>query len=398
MTAMTEKALPKSKKAPEPSVHIWRSIPRRTLVVFLFAVFFIFTTTGFANDIINLGRQPIPRYIVAVLLSGLFAVAYAVAGIHLRGQFWKALIPLLAFQIFVMATLGHWLPDANWPIPMGAADMDRLQSRLLFDGLAIMAAVALGYTGFIYVSIHEGRRYAKARTEMAVLEAEMSAARQVQQVLLPESESFPGYAVESAYKPAKEVGGDFFQIVPVAQSGLVVVFGDVAGKGLPAAMLVSMLVGAIRTTIEDTQDPVLILHKLDERLVGRTSGGFATALAAYIDNAGSVSIANAGHLSPYLDGQEIELPGALPLGVAKGGHYEARHFDLRPGSRLAFFSDGVVEAQNQKGELFGFDRAQAISTKPVTAIVEEAVHFGQADDITVVTIERRESRNGLEHR
>jgi len=375
-------------------VHLWRTIPRKTTLVFLVAVFFIFTTTGFANDIINMGSQPIPRYAVAVLLSGLFAVGYAVAGIHLRSQFWKAMIPLLAFQIFVMATLGHWLPDAHWPIPMGSGDISRLQSRLMFDGLAIMAAVALGYTGFIYVSIREGRRYAKGRAEMAVLEAEMLAARQVQQVLLPESESFPGYAVESAYKPAKQVGGDFFQILPVGEYGLVIVFGDVAGKGLPAAMLVSMLVGAIRTTIEDTQDPVLILRKLHERLVGRTGGGFATALAARIDHDGAVSIANAGHLSPYLDGEEIELPGALPLGVMKGGQYETRHFELPAGSRLAFFSDGVVEAQNQRGELFGFDRARAISTQPVAAIVEEAVHFGQFDDITVVTVERCVQRNG----
>jgi serine phosphatase RsbU (regulator of sigma subunit) len=93
-------------------------------------------------------------------------------------------------------------------------------------------------------------------------------------------------------------------------------------------------------------------------------------------------------LSPYLDGHEIELPGALPLGVNGGGQYEATNAQLKPGSRLTFLSDGVVEAQNERGELFGFDQATAISREAASTIAEAAVQFGQADDITVVTIER----------
>jgi len=194
--------------------------------------------------------------------------------------------------------------------------------------------------------------------------------------------------VESVYQPAQQVGGDFFQILPACNGGLLIVVGDVAGKGLPAAMLVSMLVGSIRTTAEDTDDPVIMLRRLHDRLVGRAFGGFATALAARIASDGHVTIANAGHLSPYLDGREIELAGALPLGVEGGGQYETASFELGRGSRLTFYSDGVVEAQNQKGELFGFDRAQAVSAEPAAAIVKAAVQFGQSDDITVVTIER----------
>jgi serine phosphatase RsbU (regulator of sigma subunit) len=167
-----------------------------------------------------------------------------------------------------------------------------------------------------------------------------------------------------------------------------VVVGDVAGKGLPAAMLVSMLVGSIRTAAEDSSDPVIMLRRLHDRLVGRSMGGFATALAALISRDGMVTIANAGHLSPYLDGTEVELAGALPLGIADGGKFESKRFELRPGSRLTFYSDGLVEAQNKKGELFGFDRAKAISTRPAAAIVDAAIAFGQEDDITVMTIER----------
>jgi sigma-B regulation protein RsbU (phosphoserine phosphatase) len=225
--------------------------------------------------------------------------------------------------------------------------------------------------------------------EGAELEGEMAAARQVQQVMLPEQiEAITGFTIESVYLPAKQVGGDFFQILAVPEGGMLVVVGDVAGKGLPAAMLVSVLVGAIRAAAEFTHAPAHLLANLNERLVGRASGGFSTALAAYIDPTGQVTIANAGHLSPYLDGAEVELPGALPLGIVSGATYDTISFQLEPGSRLTFYSDGVVEAQNAKGQLVGFERGQQLSTQPAATIVEAARLFGQSDDITVVAIAR----------
>jgi sigma-B regulation protein RsbU (phosphoserine phosphatase) len=177
-------------------------------------------------------------------------------------------------------------------------------------------------------------------------------------------------------------------VLPAREGGLLVVVGDVAGKGLPAAMLVSVLVGAIRGVAEYTASPAELLASLNERLVGRGGGSFSTALVAHIAAGGAVTIANAGHLSPYLDGREVELNGALPLGVMSGTAYETTQFHLASGSRLTFYSDGVVEAQNHKGELFGFDRAKNLSTQPAAAIVEAAKAFGQEDDITVVTIAR----------
>lgn len=375
---------------------LWRATPPKTVVAFLLAVFFVFSTFGFANDIIAMGRQQPLRLALAILFTGLFAAFYAAAGITLRGRFWKAFLPAFALEFVVMGLLARSFPDATQPVSMGAAQLTSLQHRLTFDGLATMAAVCLGYACFIYVSINESRRHIRARTEMALLENEMAAARQVQQAIVPDpGKSFPGYTVESVYKPASQVGGDFFQILPVDQVGLLIVFGDVAGKGLPAAMLVSMLVGSIRTTVEHTHDPALLLGTLHDRLLGRTSGGFCTAVAAWIAGDGQVAVANAGHLSPYLDGHEIQLPGTLPLGIVDGGKYEITNLELRPGSRLTFVSDGVVEAQNHKGELFGFDRVDAISRKPAATIAEAAIAFGQADDITVVTIERLADRQGV---
>ena len=153
-------------------------------------------------------------------------------------------------------------------------------------------------------------------------------------------------------------------------------------------MLVSVIVGAIRSSAEYTGDPAELLANLNERLIGRTQGSFSTALVAHIASDGYMTIANAGHLSPYLDGIEIDLPGALPLGILSGTVYETRNFHLPQGSRLTFYSDGVIEAQNSRGELLGFERGRELSTQSAVAIVKAAELFGQSDDITVVAITR----------
>ena len=391
-----KKEIPDSEKPVSPR----RTTPRKTSVIFLLAVFFTFTVIAFANDIIDMGHQPRLRFALAILFSGLFAVAFAASGISLRGKFWKAFIPLMVLQTLTMVLLANLLPDAPAPVQMGAEAMGRMQGRLAFDGIATIISICLGYAGFVFVSVSEGRRHSRVHAEMsrqqALLENELAAAREVQQVILPErAEAVPGFKVESVYQPARQVGGDFFQVLPTGEGGLLVVVGDVAGKGLPAAMLVSVLVGAIRGIAEYTKDPVELLARLNERLIGRTQGGFSTALVARIEADGSVSIANAGHLSPYLDGQEVELHGALPLGVVENATYQVTHFHLAQGSRLTFYSDGVVEAQNQNGELFGFERGRAISVQPAAAIVQAATQFGQEDDITVVTIERLANGEGL---
>jgi phosphoserine phosphatase RsbU/P len=230
-------------------------------------------------------------------------------------------------------------------------------------------------------------RSTRMSRQQAMLESEMAAAREVQQIILPDTmEQVPGFSIETAYVPAQQVGGDFFQILPAPEGSLLVVIGDVAGKGLPAAMLVSVLVGAIRGVAEYTAEPAELLANLNQRLVGRVSGGFSTALAARIFPDGSVVMANAGHLAPYLDGNEVDVPGALPLGATRGTRYETVRMQLPRGSRLTFYSDGIVEAQNAEGELFGFDRGRAISSEPVAAIVEAAKGFGQQDDMTVIAI------------
>jgi hypothetical protein len=240
------------------------------------------------------------------------------------------------------------------------------------------------------------RRFTIARRREERWEGALEAARQVQQVLLPEAiPHVAGFEIDCIYRPAEIVGGDFFQILPVGDGDLLVVIGDVAGKGLPAAMMVSMLVGAVRTEVAHGAGPGQLLSTLNERMTGRSHASFTTCLCARISAGGELLIANAGHPAPYCSGQELELPGALPLGVVGGASYEVARFRLAPGDFLTFLSDGVIEAQDKTGHLLGFDRTQELSQQPAVDIAEAASRFGQVDDITVVSI-AYQGRSGIE--
>jgi serine phosphatase RsbU (regulator of sigma subunit) len=194
----------------------------------------------------------------------------------------------------------------------------------------------------------------------------------------------PGYEVDSVYNPATEVGGDFFHVEPTPDGGLLVILGDVAGKGLQAAMNVSILMGALRRTSE--KSPARILESLNRVLIG--SDSFTTCQVAWFGPDGEVVVANAGHLPPYLNTQEVRLPGGLPLGVINEVKYDEVRLYLHPGDRLLMMSDGVVEARQGSGELFGFDRVHNLSNQTAFYIADAAKAFGQEDDITVLTIRR----------
>ncbi|MFP5205590.1 MAG: SpoIIE family protein phosphatase [Acidobacteriota bacterium] len=299
------------------------------------------------------------------------------------------LVPAVAGSLFIYAELAVFLMSL---VPSLATASVRA-SKILFTPAIGPFTVNLQYLSgclsVLALGIILVRRSTRIAQQQAQIDAELAAAREVQQILLPErTETMPGFAVESAYEPVREIGGDFYQMLPQADGSLLLVIGDVEGKGLPAAMLVSVLVGAIRGAAEYTTEPAELLANLNQRLVGRVGGSLATALAARISPDGAVVLANAGHLAPYLDGKEVLIAGALPLGAKAGTEYETEHFQLARGSRLLFVSDGVVEARNGQGELFGFERSRGLSAEPVARIVETAKSFGQNDDITAIAITR----------
>jgi hypothetical protein len=217
------------------------------------------------------------------------------------------------------------------------------------------------------------------------LDAEFEAAREMQESLVQQLPETPGFVMETAYRPASHVGGDFYRVFTANDGALLVVAGDVSGKGLKAAMTVSVLAGAMESI--ETREPGLFLTKLNRAAMAHVRSGFVTCCAALIRRNGEAVIANAGHLAPYRDGREVEVDAGLPLGIVTDASYTET---TTHGDRFVFVSDGEVEAENARRELFGFDRTRSMSVKPAREIAEAAQAWGQNDDITVVTVRRVE--------
>jgi hypothetical protein len=244
------------------------------------------------------------------------------------------------------------------------------------------------------------RQQTRERRRQLFVESELKSAQEIQNVLVPEeTPSVPGFAISSLYWPAGEVGGDMFQVIPGPTGDVLIILADVSGKGLKAAMTVSLLVGAVRTLADITSNPLTILSTLNQRLIGRSNGGFTTCLVLHVSSTGMVTLANAGHLPPFLNGEAIPLEGSLPLGLLPGTDFPITHFQLNQGDDLTLYTDGVLEAQRESGELFGFDRtAQLLSSRPsVRTIAETARTFGQVDDITVIKIARTPTTSTQTH-
>jgi hypothetical protein len=285
-------------------------------------------------------------------------------------DYWSFLRDLVQYAHF--DSLLRYFPFA---LPVGSYQIDFYK----FGDLAFYIAVLL----FL---VQRTVRIARERNQA---EAELEAARIVQQMLIPdEIPSIPGFILQSVYKPAGQVGGDFFQILPLKNGGVLLVIGDVSGKGMPAAMTVSLLVGTVRTLAHYTQSPGEILAAMNQRILTRSGGGFTTCLVLRADNDGKLTAANAGHLSPYLAGRELPLQNGLPLGLSADTSYPESTFQLDPAQQLTMLTDGIVEARDKAGALFGFDRTAALSLQPAEAIAQAAEAFGQDDDITALTLAR----------
>ncbi|HEY1766182.1 MAG TPA: PP2C family protein-serine/threonine phosphatase [Terracidiphilus sp.] len=289
------------------------------------------------------------------------------------------LIPLVLSLVgiiepIVTASVKEWTGrDAHSPLTVYAGPIPvHFASIADFTGVLVIVLIIFG-------------RFLRIHRDQERVSSELAAARSVQELMIPQEKlATPGFEVDSIYNPANEVGGDFFHVEASGDAGILVVIGDVAGKGLKAAMNVSMLIGALRRTAE--RSPARILESLNRVLVGTES--FTTCQAAWFGSNGELVLANAGHLPPYLNTQEITLAGGLPLGFLPDVHYEELRLYLHPGDRVLLLSDGVVEARQSSGELFGFERVHNLSNQSAFYLAEAAKAFGQEDDITILTVRR----------
>jgi hypothetical protein len=306
---------------------------------------------------------------------------------------------LVAILTFLNGLI-YWIENAtdqgirftHWTLP---AKIEAPLFRLSGSAFSLPTILrTLMFISIVYAVIHytiEGRR------RQVSMERELQNARELQQVLVPETlPTLDGFSLTSAYHPAQEVGGDFFQIIPLEKGSTLIVLGDVSGKGLRAAMAVSLIVGAMRMVAETTSSPGEILAALNRRLVGRLQGGFATAIALRLDSDGMCTMATAGHPAPYLNDEELTFPGTLPLGVGTATSYDEIRLHLSELDQLALYTDGLLEARSKSGELYSFDRLKTLfSSRPTAAqAAEAAVNFGQDDDITVLTLTRLKSGEG----
>lgn len=230
-------------------------------------------------------------------------------------------------------------------------------------------------------------RLSRLAREQARTSAEMSAAREIQQQLVPTVlPALTGCELEAAYLPAAEVGGDFYQVLRQPDGSSLIVVGDVSGKGLRAAMTGALAIGSLRTLAEEMVSPAILLTRLNQQIVAAQQGGFITCLCASVAADGRIALANAGHLPPYRNGAEMELEASLPLGIREGERYAQSTVQMEAGDQITLLTDGVVEAQAANDELFGFDRTRGLSRDSAASIAAAAQLFGQRDDITVLTL------------
>jgi serine phosphatase RsbU (regulator of sigma subunit) len=332
------------------------------------------------------GRFPSDTYVLiqaaiifpaALLLTILLLVWYRRGN---REAGWLILPSLLPLTMGALFDLGFA------SIVLGWGRFDFLDSVIPLGLLQIQPTDLANLLFLIAIAVVMFFRFSRVNRERAHADAELEAAREVQRRLVQPVINTPGFLVESAYLPAAQVGGDFYQVRACQDGSLLIAVGDVSGKGLPAALSVAAIVGALRALPELA--PELVLQALNRGLSGNLQGGFVTCCALRVAPDGSVTFANAGHLSPFCNGHEIELESGFPLGLVPGAEYPETHYRLNPGDRLTLLSDGVVEARNAAGELFGFERTAKISSQSADQIAHAAQAFGQEDDITVLTLAR----------
>jgi serine phosphatase RsbU (regulator of sigma subunit)/predicted ester cyclase len=251
------------------------------------------------------------------------------------------------------------------------------------------------------------RRLEQEMRERERIEQELRVARSIQRASLPEEvPTLEGWQISPLYQPAREVGGDFYDFHPLSGGRLGLVVGDATGKGVPAALVTSTTCGMLRAVSQasDSSSPGEMLRRVNEALVPSIPANmFVTCFYAILDpESGHLAYANAGHDVPYLhrngNAEELRARG-MPLGLMPGMSYEENETMLDAGEAALFYSDGLVEAHDPQGEMFGFPRLQALVAELGEerflgdSLLEELYSFvgegwEQEDDITLLTLRR----------
>ncbi len=250
--------------------------------------------------------------------------------------------------------------------------------------------------------VREQQLEAKERERM---EQELRVAHLIQQTLLPkELPKPPGWRIHAYYQPARAVGGDFYDFIQLADGRLGIFVGDVTDKGVPAALVMATTRSILRFAAEKETSPGCVLERANELLVADIPANmFVTCLYMILEPAsGEIVFANAGHNPPYCCGKDniVELRATgMPLGLMPGMTYDEKQARLSEGQCVLFYSDGLTEAHNPQGEMYGFERVKGMMSKVgggmsfIKQILQDLNQFTtsaweQEDDITLVTLYR----------
>lgn len=310
----------------------------------------------------------------------------------LRAQGVELIVPLIGQgELLGALYLGPRLSDQ----PYSTDD------RRLLGSLASQVAPAVK----VAKMVREQQAEAKERER---IDHELKVAALIQQTLLPKDlPAIAGWDVGAFYRPARAVGGDFYDFISIGDGRLGVVIGDVTDKGVPAALVMATCRSMLRSASQQHDSPSAILASVNEALVPEIPPAmFVTCLYAIVDtNAGEVVFANAGHNLPYVRRQDgvVELRATgMPLGLMPGMSYEEKRYEMSAGQLMVLTSDGITEAHNAEGEMYGFPRLRGIVARcspgddPITTLVDDLERFTgraaeQEDDITLVIVRRTAS-------
>jgi hypothetical protein len=357
----------------------WRNVPRKSAVVFLFGVFSTFTTVGFAADIGDMGRTPIARLILMVLISGVFTSVYAAAGVILRGRMWKVFIPVFAVHMLLINLLNKLMPSMAQPATMDAAGIAAVQSRLSLDGGAIILAVFLGYSCFLYVSISEARRYFRVH-------AEMELAAEIHHVLVPAIDTKIGeFEFYGRSIPSGEVGGD-----------LIDVFQNDHG------WIAYVVKSAARMQLSSGEKSAKLLARLNSVLLPIKKPDMFATFAYLAWNGERLEYSLAGHpaiLHYHAATNEISDVSCLnmPLGMFDQPDFDTASVECAPHDLLLILTDGLLEVTNAKGEEFSSAGIKPVllanAASPLSAIFDAILdaarlHGHAADDQSMLLVRR----------
>jgi serine phosphatase RsbU (regulator of sigma subunit)/anti-sigma regulatory factor (Ser/Thr protein kinase) len=321
-----------------------------------------------------------------VEISALPASSPAVS--RMKEQRVQVVVPLVTSGRLVgLLALGPRLSERSY------SGYDR---RLLKD-LARYAAPALRLSQLM----REQEREARARER---LDQELHIAQLIQQQFLPAGvPELGGWHVAAFYGPARTVGGDFYDIIQLADGRVMVVTGDVTDKGVPAALVMASTYALLRATAMMTSAPGEVLRRVNELLIPQIPMNmFVTCLVLVIDlESGHIEFANAGHNLPYVrrEGYVVQLQArGMPLGLMPGSTYDEHEAVIEPGDIVLLYSDGITEQHDVAGEMFGFNRTEALVAAATSgdqlvdsatqALIEFSTGVDQEDDVTLVALHR----------